>query len=292
MTASRRFPSDRLAVNPLAYWMTGTATRRTREVVERAFADAAAVGFERVKADVLEGSSPEQYARWLEGLGLRPALSMFLSTLDRAVPLADDLERARRYAAEQSALGAHATMISAIFVPERTPHPAIGAEFRADRLAQVIDDLGAIAEVLTAEGVRPLLHPHVSGWIETEYETERALESIPPGVLGFGPDTGHLAWAGMDPAVMIARHAERVGALHLKDIKASAFDRVAGDYATRTGSRAIWTEPGTGVIDFDEVFAALPADFEGEFVIEVDVPTSSPRESLAAQRRWAASYFA
>jgi len=291
MTA-RRFPSDRLSVNPLAYWMTGTATQRTPEVVARAFTDAAAAGFGRVKADVPDGGSPAEYRAWLDELGLRPGLSMFLSTLDRATKLADDLERARRYAGEQSVLGARATMISAIFVPERTPYPTLGAGYRAERLAQVIDDLGAIAEVLTAEGVRPLLHPHVSGWIETEYETERTLEDIPASILGFGPDTGHLAWAGMDPVAMIARHADRVGGLHVKDLQPSAFDKIGGDYSSRTGAGSVWTEPGTGVIDFDAVFAALPADFDGEFVIEVDVPTVSPVDSLVAQRRWAERYFA
>lgn len=292
MSAPRAFPADRLSVNPLAYWMTGTVTRRTPEIVAHAFRDAAEVGFTRVKADVPEGSTPQDYADWLDSLGVRPGLSMFLSTLDRTTPLEEDLERARRYGAEQAALGARATMFSAIFVPERTAHPARGAEFRAERLARVIDDLGAIAEVLTAEGVLPLLHPHVSGWIETEHETERVLAELPASILGFGPDTGHLAWAGMDPVAMITRHAGRVGGLHLKDIQTTAFADVEGDYGERTGSRTVWTEPGSGIIDFDAVFAALPEDFSGEFVIEVDVPTSTPRDSLVAQRRWAQRYFA
>lgn len=286
------FPADRLSVNPLAYWMSGTAIERTPEIMGRAFGDSARAGFARVKADVPEGMTPAAYVTWLAQLGVTPGISMFMSTFDRTTPIAEDVERARRYADSQVALGATATMICAIFVPERVRAPAIGAEFDETRLDRVIDDLGAVSAALTAEGIRPLLHPHVAGWIETEYETERVLGELDDGILGFGPDTGHLAWAGMDPVAMTARHARRVGAVHLKDVQPGALQRSNDDYRQRTASRSVWCEPGLGTIDFDGVFAALPVGFGGEFVIEVDVPTVTAYRSLELSRRWAERYFA
>ena len=45
------------------------------------------------------------------------------------------------------------------------------------------------------------------------------LAAISEDLLLFGPDTGHLAWAGADPADIIERHLHRVGAVHLKDLR-------------------------------------------------------------------------
>ena len=38
-----------------------------------------------------------------------------------------------------------------------------------------------------------------------------------PDVIGVGPDTGHLRWAGIDPAPFIRRYADRMGGIHIKD---------------------------------------------------------------------------
>lgn len=282
---------DQLSVNPLAYWMKGTSTSRSVEVVLNAFADCRRAGFTRVKADVFDGWTPADYSAVLVDLGLKPGLSMFMSALDRSASVDAECERARRFAQDQMALGLDATMICAIFVPERTRTPAIGANFEPGRLDRVIQDLASIAETLTNEGLRPLLHPHVGGWIETENEVERVLDDIPERVLGFGPDTGHLAWAGMDPAAMVARHAQRVGALHIKDLRSTAFVAIGADYEEITMSKLVWAEPGTGVVDFESTFASLPQGFSGECVIEVDVPTTTPYESLEQSRAWATRYF-
>ena len=71
--------------------------------------------------------------------------------------------------------------------------------------------------MLQAEGLRPLHHSHVGGVFETEDEIVRLLDDLGPDVIGFGPDTGHLRWAGIDPAPFIARYADRIGGIHIKD---------------------------------------------------------------------------
>lgn len=286
------FSEAQLSVNPLGYWMAGTAITRTPAITRTAFEACVQAGFTRVKADVFDGWTPSQYAFMLKDMGLAPGLSMFMSTFDRSTPIAHDIEHAKRYASQQSELGLKSTMICAIFVTKRTRDPAVGADFDRARLDRVVEDLGAVCQALNEGGIHPLLHPHVGGWIETEEEVEYTLANVPASELGFGPDTGHLEWAGMDSSAMIKRHESRVGGVHIKDLKRGAATARPRDYAARTASGAVWVEPGGGVIDFKAVFDALPSSFAGEFVIEIDVPTTDPFTSLQECRTWANSYFA
>ena len=50
-----------------------------------------------------------------------------------------------------------------------------------------------------------MLHPHVATAIEVEDEVHRVLREIEESILGVGPDTGHLTWAGMDPVVELTQ---------------------------------------------------------------------------------------
>ena len=40
-----------------------------------------------------------------------------------------------------------------------------------------------------------------------------------------------------------------------------------------SSSRRLWCEPGQGAVDFDAVLAAVPDDYDGDFMIEIDVPS-------------------
>ena len=96
--------------------------------------------------------------------------------------------------------------------------PAVGADADPAVLERVIDGLGAAAAAITAEGVRPVVHPHVGSRIEVEDEVHAVLAGIEDSILGFGPDTGHLTWAGMDAVKIMTQYADRIGAMHLKDV--------------------------------------------------------------------------
>jgi inosose dehydratase len=50
----------------------------------------------------------------------------------------------------------------------------------------------------------------------------------------------------------------------------------------------VWAEPGLGVIDFDAVVAAMPEDYDGDYMIEVDKPSvASVFESHRMSYDWA-----
>jgi inosose dehydratase len=125
--------------------------------------------------------------------------------------------------------------------------------------------------------VRYALHPHVGSWIEADDEVRAVLDATSGSDLFFGPDTGHLYWAGADPAALMGSYSDRIIAVHLKDVdpvaRAAAISS-GDDYRAATVDRHVWTEPGRGAIDFDAVFASLPEDSDLWFVIEVDVPAA------------------
>lgn len=277
----------RLSVNPIPYW---AKAGRTKEVLDAAFAELSAIGFTAVKADVPDGMTPGDYLDWLGGYGLSPAISLFNSAFDETIDIAAESERAKRFAAVQLELGLDRTMVSSVAIPARLERPAVGADFNADRLALAIENCGVICQVLQSGGLRPLHHSHVGGVFETEQEINTLLDELGPDVIGVGPDTGHLRWAGVDPAAFIARYADRVGALHLKDCFGDHLDGRGGEanYHELADTKRLWAEPGLGVIDFAAVLAALPADFDGDLMIEVDEPSvATPRESQQLSYDWA-----
>jgi len=290
----RRTP--RLAANPIPYWSRGGRTDKSRAVFDRAFTDFSAIGIRAVKADIPEGMSAAEYRTWIAGYGLEPALSLFSSPFDETVDLSDEVERAKRFAADQVELGLDRTMVSSMAVPARRERPAVGADFDPDRLARAIQSCGVVCQVLASEGLRPLHHSHVGGVFETENEIVALLDGLGPDVIGVGPDTGHLRWAGIDPGAFIARYADRVGGLHIKDCFPDLLDaspQAAGlSYQQQQATKRLWAEPGSGVIDFDAVLAALPADYDGDFMIEIDEPSiDSVAESHRISFAWAQQHL-
>ena len=284
----RRQP--RLAANPIPYW---AQVGKSKEVFEQAFQDFSQIGFTAVKADVPEGMAAADYAAWIGGYGLAPALSLFNSPFDETINIRDEIERAKRFAADQVALGLDRTMISSMAVPARLAEPAVGADFNEGRLQLAIENCGIVCQVLQTEGLRPLHHSHIGGVFETEAEIVRLLETLGPDVIGFGPDTGHLRWAGIDPAAFIRRFSDRIGGIHIKDCFPDYLDpvsRAGMGYREVSATKRMWAEPGLGVVDFDAVIAAMPDDYDGDYMIEVDEPSVESRyESHRMSFEWARS---
>ena len=146
---SRRTP--RVAANPIPYWVRDGKVDKSKEVFDQAFADFADIGFTAVKADVPEGMTAADYASWIGGYGLAPSLSLFSSPFDETIDIVEEIERAKRFAADQVELGLDRTMVSSMAVPARMVEPAVGADFNADRLELAIENCGIICQVLRAK---------------------------------------------------------------------------------------------------------------------------------------------
>jgi len=288
-TASR-VKTERVALNPLGWYNTvegpqpelapplGEIYRQVREA-----------GFSAVHIEPPDDLALTEYAALLSRSGLRPAPGYFHAPFSQTDQLAEVLDRARRSAANHAQLGLDRVFIADQFADAaRLVSPAQGAGHDPARLGTVIENLGAAAQAMVSEGVMPCLHQHVGTLIETPDEVERVLDEIEPSLLLFGPDTGHLAWAGADPAHIIRRHASRVGAVHLKDVhlEVARSGREKGEGYWEVAGHHLWTEPGRGDVNFDTVLDALKG-FDGWFVIEVDIAEQpTPAESAEVCWQW------
>ncbi|MFD1538805.1 sugar phosphate isomerase/epimerase family protein [Nonomuraea guangzhouensis] len=288
-------PSPRFGINPLPWLLTPSGFTLDVATLRTAFAEIAETGFTAVQADIPPGLTPAGYLALLHEYGLTPAPGYFQGAYDNPSAMPALLESARQHAGAQAALGMSEVFIASALTAERIATPAVGAASDPARLDTVIDNLTRTCEVIVAEGLRPCLHPHVGTWIETERETRAVLDAIAPGLLAFGPDTGHLRWAGADPAALITHYRDRVGAAHLKDVHAAvaAQAREAGaDFWQTVFERHLWTEPGQGDVDLEAALAALPEDFTGWMVIEVDVPDRrTAKDSAALSRQWTLTHL-
>ena len=128
------------------------------------------------------------------------------------------MERAKRFAATQVALGLDRTMISSMAVPARMAEPAVGAGFDAGRLARAIDNCGrGVPGARRPKDCARCTTRTSAGSSRPRPRSSGSSTTSGPSVIGFGPDTGHLRWAGIDPAPFIRRYADRIGGIHIKD---------------------------------------------------------------------------
>jgi len=285
----------KLAINPLPWILGPEGFDLSAATLTPALRELRDAGFDAVHADVPAGWSSTEYSAFIASFGFRPAPGYFGADFTSPETRHQVVESARVHAASQAALGLTETFMAADLVPERIAAPAVGAQPSAERNAMIADGLAAAAAAMRTEGITAALHSHVGSWIETEDEIRGILDATAGSSLAFGPDTGHIAWAGGDPAALVRDYASRVAALHVKDVHqaaAAAARDAAADYWSATNDYHVWTEPGRGDVDFPAVFAALPAEFDGWYVVEVDVPDiGTPAESASVARSYLVAEF-
>jgi len=284
----------RIAINPLP-WVTGPmGPHVTEQNLREALTDLAQTGFRALHTDVPTGMTIPQYKAILDEFGFAPAPGYFSGDFHVAEKQSAIIEQAKTHAATLAALGVESTFVAGNIDMARLINPAAGENASPERTKQMAETLALLANAGFAEGVRFALHPHIAMIIETEEETRGILDMTAGSSLGFGPDTGHLFWGGMVPEKIIADYADRLVAVHLKDVDPTGFRqalRYEDDYIAAMANRHIWTEPGRGIVNFDAVFQALPADFDGWFVVEIDVPNlPSAMESSRASHDFLAKH--
>lgn len=285
---------DKFALNPLQYiateegWIDGSRVPG----LTKQLGDLREAGFTAIQSEVPSGLTVDEYRSKLSEYGVQPGPGYVnLPWSDEASARAKSLEATTRLAAENVALGNPLLFLSMgmEYDAPRVQHPAVGFGMEPAFLSSVRDYLGEAAQAIVKEGGVAALHPHVGSWIETADETRFVLDTVDANLLQFGPDAGHLAWTGVDPAEIIAEYNDRVAGIHIKDFKSSIArdSREKGlDYRSTVRS-GLWTEPGSGDLDLDAVFAALPNEFDGWVVVEVDKgTTAAPEESVLLCGKW------
>jgi inosose dehydratase len=109
--------------------------------------------------------------------------------------------------------------------------------------------------------------------VMTRADVDRLMESTDPELVHLLLDTGHLAFAGDDPLSAARAHADRIGHVHLKDIRPEVVSRVVEEgLSFQAGIEAgVFTVPGDGAIDFVPILEVLGrAGYQGWLVVEAE----------------------
>ena len=140
-----------------------------------------------------------------------------------------------------------------------------------DQLGELGERLTAVADHLAGRGVPMAYHHHMGTVIQTEDEIDRLMETTGPAV-GLLLDTGHLTYAGGDPAALAHRHASRINHVHCKDVRPGGLLDRAQDWSfLEAVVEGVFTVPGDGTIDFPAVLGALKdGGYAGWLVVEAD----------------------
>jgi inosose dehydratase len=200
------------------------------------------------------------------------------------------LEHARGVAQLLSAAGA-TTLVSCPVMDEdwSVPRPLSTDEHRT-----LVRNLAAVDTICEDHGLTQVLHPHVQTVVETSPDVERVLEGCD---VRWCLDTGHLAIGGTDPVDFARRAADRVGHVHLKDVRMDLVPALM-DRSTSImeGVQAGLFPPlGQGDLALADVVLELErSGYRGWYVIEQDTaitgplpgPGEGPAEGVAASMRY------
>jgi len=285
----------RLANAPCS-WGVDFADRPENPAWTKVLDEAAAAGFSAIDLGPV-GYFPTDPSQLKDELAKR---NLVLSAGGLFDPLTDPrafdrvVDKTRRTCAILKDLGAPRLVIIDCVSDERGKYAGRSGDaprLSADEWKAMMGRIVELAKIAGNDyGVKSYLHAHAGCYVEYEDELDRAMSDLPDDLVGLCVDTGHSAYAGIDPIGLIRRYGSRIGHMHLKNIDRQVH---AACIADGTGffdaiARGIFCPLGKGVVDFVAVRDALAAiDYRGMAVVEQDVdptgdasPLSNARESF------------
>ena len=238
--------------------------------------EVAAIGYQEVELYSFFGRKAAEVRRALEGAGLKCVSAHY------PVPaLRDDLAASIDYAKE---LGLRFIIcpFPGLADPARLKAggPSFTDSLTLDDWKWNADLFNKVGEAAKKAGLRFGYHNHHIEFREFGGVTafDELLRRTDPDLVTIELDCGWVKVAGLDPADLIAKHASRVGLLHVKDVKAGPAP------STRFGPAVPFAEVGRGSIDWPKVFAAAKAAGVERYYVEQDTTERPPLEAIKISR--------
>jgi len=157
------------------------------------------------------------------------------------------------------------------------------------------EGLNKLGKIAYERGFKLCYHHHMGTGCQTIAETKRMLDATDPKYVYLTFDSGHFTFSGEDPVEALKLFIDRVGHVHLKDVRPDVLKKVHEEKmsfldAVRAGA---FTVPGDGCIDFPSIFKILEDhDYEGWMVVEAeqDPAKANPLEYAIKARAYIAEY--
>jgi inosose dehydratase len=151
---------------------------------------------------------------------------------------------------------------------------------RAAEWPQFAQRLTALGERLADDGLQLVYHHHMGTVVESADDIHRLMEMSGKAV-HLLLDTGHLTFAGADPAEFAKAYKDRIRHVHAKDVRADVLEAVKAKDKSFLDAvvDGVYTVPGDGMVDYHAVFAALQG-YSGWVVVEAeqDPEKANPRD--------------
>lgn len=166
---------------------------------------------------------------------------------------------------------------------QSTPQAIFGKskpQFNAAQWQQLIHGLHTIGRIAHDFHMQVAYHYHAGTGVFTEQEIDYLMQHTSPQLVSLLLDTGHAAFAGIEPLHLIEKYGRRIRYVHLKDIRERILNQVRSRElsfmeAIREG---VFTVPGDGALDFARVVQALrQCDYQGWLIVEAEQdPVKAP----------------
>jgi inosose dehydratase len=147
---------------------------------------------------------------------------------------------------------------------------AIPRPLTVDEQKHMAEMFRVIDDICEEHGLQQVLHSHVQTVVETKDDINRVLDTCD---VNFCLDTGHMAIGGQDPVAFAKEAMERVGHVHLKDVRLDMVPPVLRREVTLMAATqaGLFTPLGQGDVDILGVVETLEAaGYGGWYVIEQD----------------------
>ena len=236
-------------------------------------------------------TDPEALSSALADRGLALTGGYVLGEFWRRSEHAETLAHATRVCSLLRSQGAHYLVLISAIVTERTR--TAGRSEHAERLdpadaQQLAATVGLLADIASDYGLVAGIHPHAGTHLEFEDEIDRVLDRRHAAACGLVIDTGHLSYAGMNPASFTAARVDRVRYVHAKDIDATVLSRMLAAQADfwEAYSAGVFCVLGTGAVDFASVRDVLHGiGYDGWLTVEQDADPSGRSVPLTDAQR-------
>lgn len=145
--------------------------------------------------------------------------------------------------------------------------------FNEAQWGKLIQGLHAIGRIAHDFNMRLVYHYHAGTGVFYEPEIDFLMENTSPQLISLLLDTGHAAFANIDPLDLIYKYSERILYVHLKDIRVDILSEVTKNQmcfmdAVRYG---VFTVPGDGSLAFTSIINALQNhQYSGWMIVEAE----------------------
>lgn len=264
---------ERLAAGPISWGVCEVPGWGVELRPERVLREMRSLGIAATEAGPVGylGNDAAEISDVLARAGMRLVGGFLPVVLHDHAALAQTLACARRTAAVLGEAGATHLVTAAVVDLAWSSRVALDA----GAWRHVFGALARIDDIAAQAGLTHVLHPHVNTIVERDEDVRRVLDGSDVGIC---LDTGHLTLGGSDVLSLAAEAADRVGHVHLKDVRADVARRLrAGELdlvgATRAG---LFCALGDGDVPVDRVVQALEEHgYRGWYVLEQDTALDS-----------------